>query len=160
MVKIMISPYSRKIRGNQNCAKDYPYWMELLSMLKKHDIHITQLGTIEEKPLVPLIDDHFINQPFDLIKQKLDEMDAWISVDNFFQHFCAFHKKPGFVIWGPSDPKLFGHDMHVNIQRQFPKLRAEQFAYWHDEQPNKTFFPFPDRVCNKVIEKLKENGKL
>ena len=136
MKRVLISPYSSKIPGDKDAkskvnAKNYPYWKELVKKLVALDCEVLQLGVSGEKQ-IPGTSKLLLNSPMSELKKMLDSCDFWISVDNFFHHFAHFYKKPGFVLWGPSDPSIFGYSENVNILRSKKYLRPpnEQFLFW------------------------------
>lgn len=131
-MKIIISPYSRKlVSGNQN-PKDFPYWKELVRMLKKDGHILTQIGIDGENEIGC---DKFIkNIPLKDLKKLLDENDTFISVDSFFQHFAWYYNKKGIVIFSQSNPKIFGHDIHVNILKDEKYLKPDQYGIWNNDK--------------------------
>jgi ADP-heptose:LPS heptosyltransferase len=81
----------------------------------------------------------------DSLAQLLREVDGFISVDNFFPHFANFHKKSGVVLFGRSDPNIFGYPDNLNILKDRSLLRPQQFANWEDiEHTNDCFVPPKD----------------
>lgn len=121
---IIIAPFARKLpSGNQN-PKNYPYWKELVSQINEP---IIQVGVDEEEQLV---DNFQKNLSLYQLKDLVGQCRTWISVDSFFQHFCWDLKKPGIVIFGQSDPLIFGHPENTNILKDRHYLRKEQFWLW------------------------------
>lgn len=47
---IIISPYSKALRNGKTNAKNYPYWKELIELIKEP---IVQVGIDGEEQLVP-----------------------------------------------------------------------------------------------------------
>lgn len=128
-MKILIVK-AKKEGGN---PKDYPYWDELVSRLDS--------PTVIETPV-----------SFAMLKDELDRCDVWISVDSFFQHFNEnFRQKHGIVLWGPSDPKIYGYDTNMNLTAKEPKLRKDQFGMWHDFK-EETTFPTVEEVMDAIHE--------
>jgi len=67
---------------------------------------------------------------YDLSKSS----DLFISVDNFYPHFCNMYNMYGIVIFGKSDPDIFGYPKNINILKDRKYLRSNQFDIWeHDE---------------------------
>lgn len=126
-MKLIISPYSQKLRGKDTeNPKNYPYWPELIEFLRPgNDIY--QIGLTGEEPLVE-------NLIFDLSMPKLKEfikdMDIFVSVDNFFPHFAHHYGKHGIVLWGRSDPEIFGYKDNLNLYKDPKYLRPDQFQIW------------------------------
>lgn len=126
MAKILIA------KGNPN-AKAYPYWDELTG----HEIKVLE-GKLSTQEIIDLV----------------NWSDVWVATDTFLQHFCAYHKlKRGIVIWGKSDPKLFGYEHNINLLKDRKYLRRHQFLWWKDEPIDKEAFVSID-VLQKAISML------
>lgn len=151
---ILISPYSKYFGEGKENAKNYPYWQELINLLKKEKYKIYQIGVKGEKELMN-IDKYIFNKPFKKLKNYLKICDFYISVDNFFQHFAHYYGKYGFVIYGKSDPELFGYKENINIFKSKDYLRKGQYLYWKEEPYNKEVFVNPT-IVYKII--LKNRG--
>lgn len=144
-MNILISPYPQKLRNGKRSAKDYPYWKELIVLLKKHNI--TQLAVPGEVQLVPNMQ---VNLGYDTIKRMIHLSDFWISVDSFLQHVAHHVKKPGVVLWGPSDPLIFGYEENLNILKDRSVLRKDQYEIWEKQEFNPDIFVKPEQVYESV----------
>jgi hypothetical protein len=123
-MKILIIP------GNVQNAKSYPHWDGFKALAKAHDIK-TMEGILKEEEIVNLI----------------NWCDTWISIDSFVQHLVTYHRlKPGIVLWGKSNPDLFGYKTNVNLLKGRKYLRDQQFKWWRDESPNPDAFVSPEIV--------------
>lgn len=142
---IIISPYSAKLRNGLRNPKNYAYWPELIKLFKNE--HIVQLGVEGEERLV---EDCFFNLPFSNIKLLLDKAKFFISVDNFFSHFAHYYDKKGAVIWGRSDPKIFGYEDNLNILKNRDTLRQNQFDTWEGCLFDPTIFDKPEVIFKKI----------
>lgn len=133
-MKILIAPYSQKLRNGKRNPKEYPYWPELVALLKNHTI--TQIGVEGEQGLVP---DFRKGLPYKEIKALINECHIWISVDSFLPHLAQFTNKSGVVLWGPSDPLIYGYPNNNNILKDRACLRPDQFNIWEalEYDPNK-----------------------
>ena len=101
-------------RGNLQNAKSYPYWEEFLVLAKEHEIKEIK-GILSEKEIIDLV----------------NWCDIWITIDTFLPHLCAYNKlKKGIVIWGKSDPLLFGYPQNINLLKDRKYLRPDQFTFW------------------------------
>jgi len=121
---IIISPYSKAlINGKQN-PKNYPYWKELIEMI---DEPIIQVGIEGEKQLVP---DFRKNLPITELRKLIQECRIWISCDSFFQHLGWDEGKKGIVLWGVSDPLIYGHPENINLLADRKYLVENQFLWW------------------------------
>lgn len=121
---IIISPYAQKLPNGQENPKNYPYWPELISMIKEP---IIQIGVAGEKQLVA---DFRTNLPFTELTRLVQECRTWCAVDSFLQHLAWDLGKPGVVIFSQSDPKIFGHPENTNLLKDRKYLRPNQFWLW------------------------------
>lgn len=147
---ILIAPYAQKLRNGKNNPKNYPYWDELIKLI---DIPIIQVGVQGEKQLVT---DFRQNLSLDELKELALHCKTWLSVDSFFQHFCWDLGKYGFVLWGQSDPNIFGHPENYNLLKDRKYLREKQFWLWEQAEENDDSFLKPEEVIlemNKIIHK-------
>lgn len=146
---IIISPFAQKMRnGRTPNPKDYPYWKEVVLLLQHSNFKVIQIGVQGEEPIGA--DYTYFNLSLDQLKSMLDLSATWISVDNFFHHFCALHGRRGVAIFGKSDPHIFGHDQNVNLLKDRSYLREKQFDIWEVEDPNSDAFISPDIVLREV----------
>lgn len=123
-MKILIVP------GNVHNAKSYPYWDELLELIKDHEIRKIQ-GILTEQEIIDLV----------------NWCDIFISIDSFLPHLAHYHKlKRGVVIWGKSDPKIFGYEENINLIKDINHLRSEQFKWWIDEPHDPKVFVSPEEI--------------
>lgn len=121
---IIIAPYAQKLRNGKRNPKDYPYWEELINSINEP---IIQVGVEGETQLV---DDFRKNLPISELRVLLKECRTWVGVDSFFQHLAWDEKKPGVVLWGPSDPIIFGHPENINLLKDRSYLVENQFLWW------------------------------
>jgi len=149
-MKVVISPYSQKLRPPKEKEvnpKNYPYWKELIELLKGHEI--IQVGVNGEQRLVQ---DTRFNWPLNDLKNLISECDFWISVDNFFPHLAYHVNKRGVVLWGPSDPQLFGYPTNVNILKDKSYLRPDQYGIWESIEFDPNRFVKAEEVY-KIVNK-------
>jgi ADP-heptose:LPS heptosyltransferase len=143
---IIISPYAQKLRNGKLNPKNYPYWKELVAMI---DEPIIQVGVEGEEQLV----DTFVkNMPLPRLRELLQECRTWIGVDSFFQHLAWDEGKQGIVLWGPSDPLIFGHPENINLLKDRSYLVSDQFIWWEATEHSNDRFVEPQ----KVIEHLRK----
>ena len=141
---IIIHPWAQKLRNNNMNAKNYPYWNELITLIPDQ---IIQIGIEGEEQLVPIFKKKL--SILELVS-LIDECDAWISIDSFFQHLAWAHNKPGVVIFGKSDPNIFGHKENINLLKDRLYLREHQFDIWEAEEYNKNVFVKPEVVIESL----------
>mgnify|MGYP003453380307 FL=1 len=150
---ILISPFAKPLRNGGEHPKNYPYWTELLSKIKEP---VIQVGMDGEQQLVP---DFRKGMSLPELKKLVLECKAWISVDSFFQHFCWDIGKKGIVLFGTSDPFIFGHKENINLLKSRYYLRKNQFLYWENQEINKEAFVSPDVVISELV-KLQNGNSL
>jgi ADP-heptose:LPS heptosyltransferase len=148
---ILISPYSRALRSGKRNPKNYPYWKELISLFKNEQL--VQLGVEGEPGLVKDFRKHL---PIKVLKNLIDQCDFWISVDNFFPHLSHHVGKPGVVIWGISDPQIFGYSENLNILKDSKNLRANQFDLWDNYTFSENVFFRAPEIYNQIINFFKK----
>ena len=141
---IIIAPYAQKLRDGNNNPKNYPWWPELILLIKEP---IIQIGVQGEKQLV---EDFRKNLSLRQLEELVKECRTWISVDSFFQHFCWDLKKPGVVLWGQSDPNIFGHPENINLLKDRKYLREKQFWWWEQCEYKAEAFVDPQEVLKYI----------
>ncbi len=156
---ILISPYSQKLPKDIPNPKNFPYWKEFVEKVKQKipDIEIVQIG-VQGEEIIP----GTTKTAFNLSQSELLELaktsSAWLSVDNFFQHFCSYYNIPnGIVLFGQSDPYHFGYSTNINLLKDRKYLRKEQFLYWWHEtvKYNPEAFVDADTVAKTLFKVLK-----
>ena len=125
---IVIAPYAQKLRNGKENPKNYPYWEELI---KQIDEPIIQVGIEGEKQLV---DNFCKGLSINDLCQLLVKCRTWIGVDSFFQHLAWREGKQGIVLWGPSDPLIFGHPENINLLKDKKYLAPNQFLWWEQTE--------------------------
>lgn len=144
---IVMAPYAKRLLSGKQNPKNYPYWQELIALI---DEPIVQVGVIGEQPLVQ---DFRANLPLVELRKLIKECRTWISVDSFFQHLAWDEGKKGIVLWGPSDPLIFGHPENINLLKDRSHLVANQFLWWQLTDHKNERFVEPQEVLehlNKV----------
>jgi ADP-heptose:LPS heptosyltransferase len=133
-------------------------WKKLVSLLTK-SFDVVQVGGKDEEPIegvtTYLMGVTSVRQTMALLKTSL----TYISVDSFISHAGAAVKKSGVVLFGRSNPFIFGHDLNTNIwiegSCEFNNLgcgRPE--TYWGDSELYKGIvrpWECPSRSCMKAI---------
>lgn len=143
---ILIAPFARGMRNGMPHPKNYPYWNEVISRINEP---VVQVGVAGETQIAPTFHKNFSLSD---LSQLVHECTTWISVDSFFQHFCWDLNKPGIVLFGQSDPNIFGHPENVNLLKDRKYLREKQFWLWEQCEFMAESFVEPD----VVIEALKQ----
>jgi FkbM family methyltransferase len=145
---VLIAPFAQKLRNGEVNSKNYSYWRELIELIGKDKI--IQIGVKGEEQLVP---DMRLNLPLAEIKTLLHNCNFWISVDSFLQHLADYTKKKGVVLFGSSNPNIFGYPNNINILKDKSYLRPNQFGIWEEEKYN------PERFlkASEVYKIIKDN---
>ena len=143
---IIISPYSKALLSGKQNPKNYPYWETLIEMI---DEPIIQVGIEGEKQLVS---DFRKNLPITELRKLIQECRTWISCDSFFQHLGWDEGKKGIVLWGVSDPLIYGHPENINLLADRKHLAENQFLWWEFVEHQNERFVKP----KIVLEHLKE----
>ena len=147
-MKVLISPFSQKLRNGKENPKNYPYWRELIDLMIKEGMEITQIGVKGE---LELAKDCRFNLSLSQLRELIKEYDTWISVDNFFHHFCWYYGKKGIALWGISDPGIFGHKENINLLKSRDYLRKDQFDLWENAEYSRDAFMKPEEVIKYLI---------
>jgi ADP-heptose:LPS heptosyltransferase len=151
---VIISPFSRSLRNGKENPKNYPYWDQVISKLKTRSIRIVQIGRSNEKCL----DADEVKHDLKLVdlKKLINKTDLCLAVDNFLPHLCANMGKRCVVIFGKSDPNIFGYYTNTNLLKDRKYLRKRQFETWEQEQYEPECFIEPDIIVKTVTELLEE----
>jgi ADP-heptose:LPS heptosyltransferase len=148
-MKIIISPYSKPLRNGAPNPKNYPFWQETATSLRKYGHYIIQVGVQGEKQ-IDGVDEVLFNRPLKELASLLQECGIFISVDNFFQHLAYLHKVPGIVLFGQSDPEIFGHKENINLLKDRKYLRPLQFDIWERCQYLEEAFVEPAVIIDRI----------
>jgi len=142
---ILISPHSKPLRNGGNNPKNYPFWREVLKGLNGQKV--LQIGLPEEEKICK---DFYFPPNLKSVKELLLECDTWVSVDNFLPHIAHHVKKPGVVIFGQSDPSIFGYKENINLLKSREYLRKDQFQIWEQCEYNPDAFVEPGIVIDAI----------
>jgi ADP-heptose:LPS heptosyltransferase len=148
-MKILLSPYSKPLRNGKENPKNYPYWETVVSKLIADGHEVVQIRYGGEKE-VPGIKSVVEYTSLKVVEKLLDECDTFLAIDNFLQHLAHFKKKVGVVVWGKSDPTLFGYHENTNLLKDRKYLRNRQFDIWEAEEFDPKVFVEPQIVVESV----------
>ena len=141
---IAVHPYSHKLPNGKQNPKNYPYWKQLVAGLKSKGFYVIQVGIAGEEPIGA--DEIVFNANNEGLKRVLDRCDTFLCVDSFFQHFAHYHGRNGIVIFGPSDPKIFGYSDNFNVVKDRKYFRPNQFSTWMESEYSEEVFAHPDVI--------------
>ena len=137
---LIIAPFAKKLLNGRQNPKNYPFWDELVAGIKEP---IIQVGTSGERQIVG---DFRPDLCISSLRKLIKDCRTWISVDSFFQHLAWDEGKPGIVLWGPSDPQIFGHPENINLLKDRKYLVENQFLWWEQTEHSDERFVKPEEV--------------
>lgn len=143
---IIIAPFAKKLISGKQNPKDYPFWEQLISQIQEP---IVQVGVEKEKQLVK---DFRKNLSIVELRKLVRECRTWIACDSFFQHLCWDEKKPGIVLWGVSDPLIFGYPENINLLKDRSYLAENQFLWWENTEHKNERFVQPEKVLKYLYK--------
>lgn len=147
-MKIIIFPFSRKLSDKPHPkSPKLEWWEHLVKLLRSHGHSLIQVGISGEEKLV---EDVRHDLPLTELSDLILESDTFIGIDSFGQHLCWDLGKQGIVIWGQSDPLIFGHPEHVNLLKDRKYLREKQFWLWTQTEFNADVFVSPEIVVDAL----------
>lgn len=148
---MIISPYSSKGVNGIN-AKNYPYWPELVALLNRDGYKVIQIGVTGEERIEG-VSEFLVDLSYSQLVDLVNRCATWASVDNFFPHFCHANKlKRGIVLWGVSDPKVWGYSENINLLRGRDFLRQHQYQTWNEIDYNPAAFIYAENVIPEVYK--------
>ncbi len=153
-MNLVLFPYARTMRNGSKHPKNYPFWPELVDLLKQQGHTLIQLGVDGEEQLV---DDFRKNLGYDALCQVVKECDSWIGVDSFGQHLGWSLGVRGIAIFGQSDPIIFGHEENINLLKSRDYLRDKQFWLWEQCDAKDEVWVSPAEVV-AALQKTSQNN--
>jgi hypothetical protein len=156
-MKLIISPWSRLHPLNKDggeCPKNYPYWKELVKELRFLEVETIQIGLYGEA-LIGANRYSFIPSIKKLGEFIKECGEKWIGIDNFFPHLCHSLGIKGVVLWGISDPLIFGHETNINILKDRKYLKPNQYDVWYAKDYNLEMWLKPEEIINIVIDYMR-----
>jgi hypothetical protein len=157
---VLFSPFSQKLRnGNQN-PKNFPYWQELITEMKRSGKvdEIWQIGVGNEYRFEG-VTQRFFDKPIKELVELANKASVWLSVENFFPHMCnAFSvTTKGIVIFSKSDPIHYGYPQNINLLKDRKYLRPDQFHIWEQCDYQEEAFVSAQKVLQEVLKILDGN---
>lgn len=149
---ILISPYAARLYNGRPSPKNYPHWPKLVALLNNDGYEVVQIG-VSTEDRIDGVAQFVTNWPFVKLKELANDCQTWIAVDNFWQHFCHCERlKSGIVLWGQSDPKLFGYPQNINLLRGRDYLRQNQYQSWMEAADRPDAFVYAENVMPHVYK--------
>ena len=167
---VLIFPWAKNLPEGKENPKNLPIdsIKEVVSLLRSVDIYVIQVSLPGER----FVDaDEIVFSPTpERLKEMLFACDAYISIDSFFPHFAHFHEKEaecmayksekgiktgkGIVVFGKSDPEIFGYKENTNLLKSRDYLRKEQFWLWTQTSYDENVFVSPNEIFLATIKKI------
>lgn len=150
-MNIIIHPYSARLHNGAPNAKNYPYWEEVVTRLNVLGYEVIQIGGKGEDRING-VGQFIVGWPLKKLKDIVDRASTFIAVDSFFPHFVHVEcgGKRGVVLWGKSDPSIWGHAENLNLAGDPKHFRQFQYAPWTDAEFDPYVFVSPDDVVAAV----------
>jgi ADP-heptose:LPS heptosyltransferase len=147
---IILSPFSKQLKHGGANPKSPPisWWAELITYLPAP---LVQIG-VQNDPQI--LDDFRMNLSLPELSELILQCKTWIAVDSFIQHLGWDLGKPGVVIWGPSDPLIYGHPENINLIKDRSCLIPNQFSTWEEVTYDETRFLSPMNVIESIPQFL------
>lgn len=125
---ILLTPYSSSRKDGKNNAKNYPYFAEVIDIVKKSIPNVNFIQPVTGQGIIKGATPEIMDLE-EVEKFLLEKAHTWLSVDTFTQHMVNSLPfiKPGVVVFGPSDPELFGYRYNVNLLKSRNCLRPNQY---------------------------------
>ena len=90
-------------------------WEKLVAIMAAHQVAAIQLGNKRDRYIRGAYNFLGLTTPAEALA-LLAKMQAVITVDSFLMHGAFMQKTPAIVLWGPTNPAVFGYDVHVNLR--------------------------------------------
>ena len=150
-MKILIHCEAQKLRNGKENPKNpgNDWWNTLIKLLQTDDHKIIQVGVPNDTHFV----DEFRTLQLKELKSLILECDLIICVDSFINHLTWRVGKKGIVLFGQSDPKIFGHKENINLYSDKKYFREFQFQTWEEAEYIKEAFVKPEEIL-KYINRL------
>ena len=152
---ILFAPFAARspsLKG-QPSPKDYPNPKELAALLESaHEV--IQVGGKEDEQVAK---DFRPNLSFTELGKLIDESQTGICCDSYLQHYYWYRDRRAIVLWGISDPIIFGHPENLNLLVDRAFLRTNQFDLYYTSDYRAEAFIDPSKVI-EALRKETNNG--
>jgi hypothetical protein len=151
----LIQPYARILKNKKRNAKNYPFWPALVTKLQVEGYELTQLHCENEVRInkLPIFEGKLSE-----VEKALANFDFFIAVDSFLPHMARIQNKNGVVLWGKSDPLLFGYPENLNLFGGREHMTRPQFLPWEEEPHDVKVFMKVDEVVKAVKDRFPVEG--
>lgn len=160
---VLIFPWAKRLRSEAflHNPKDYPWWPELVKLLRMDNWRTIQLSLSGEEEIGA--DELITGKSLKEISEMIKNSQTVLTVDSFANHLCWYVKKRAVVLWSQGDPKIFGHSENFNLLKDKKYIRSNQFDVWESAKYIEEAFYSPQEVFNKMkqaglLNKPKQEG--
>lgn len=147
---VLIFPWSKKLRNGERNPKDYPFWPQLVSLLKEKGFCTIQVSLPGEEAIGA--DQLHLNKSFKEISKMIQDCYLVFTVDSMASHLAWYLKKKAVVLFGQSDPNIFGHSENLNLLKNRKYLRLDQFNVYEGLPYREKAFLSPEEVISRIKE--------
>ena len=145
---LLYAPFAARspsLNGNTS-PKDYPFARELVQLLEKN-YEVVQVGGGNDEKIAK---DFRPNLDFDGLGKLILASRTGICVDSYLQHYYWYLSRRAIVLFGVSDPLIFGHPENLNLLKSRDNLRPNQFDLYYTNQYNKEAFVSPEEILEAL----------
>ena len=145
---ILLAPFAARgpSLGGKPSPKDYPKPKELAVLLEK-DHEVIQVGGNGDEQVAK---DFRPNLSFTDLGKLIDESQTGICVDSYLQHYYWYRDRKAIVLFGISDPVIFGHHENLNLLKDRANLRPNQFDLYYTSNYRPEAFVSPEEVLKAL----------
>lgn len=142
-MKILFHLKAKELSTGEVNPKNYPF---------RDELYATFLGPVDSVKHYELKE---ITGPIPLQESKdlIDWADKIICIDSYLQHLAWYMGKQAIVLWGQSDPSIFGHPENINLLKNKKYLRERQYGLWTQTSYNKEAFVTPEIIIKTLNER-------
>lgn len=108
---VIIAPFSDSPRKAMSAAA----WARLAELLSNEGVLVMQAGRANEMHIQNAYSLAGLTTPRQLI-HLLGKCDAVVASDNFVMHAAHLAGRPAVVLWGPTDPAVYGYAGQVHLR--------------------------------------------
>lgn len=90
-------------------------WEELVAIVAAYQVAAIQLGNKRDRYIRGAYNFLGLTTPAQALA-FLSKVDAVITVDSFLMHGAFMQKVPSIVLWGPTNPEVFGYRVYINLR--------------------------------------------
>lgn len=103
--------------GSESPRKQMPQekWEALVSMLRERQINVVQAGRMFEQYIRGAYDLRGLTTPLQLVS-LMKKISMVVTSDNFAMHAAHLANAAAVVVWGPTDPLVYGYTEQVHLQ--------------------------------------------